>query len=82
MQIDSRLGKQMVVKTTHRRNNRNSIQLNHSVFVSIEGIPFCMSVSQAKKPPFIASPIFPFAKKKKTGKKLKKWVHTFSNSNI
>ena len=40
-----------------------------------------MSVSQAKKPPFIASPIFPFAKKKKTGKKLKKWVHTFSNSN-
>lgn len=54
----------MVVKTTHRQNNRNSIQLNHSVLVNVEGIPFCMSVSQAKKPPFIASPIFPFAEKK------------------
>lgn len=63
--MDSRLGGQMVVKTTHRQNNRNSIQLNHSVLVNVEGIPFCMSVSQAKKPPFIASPIFPFAEKKK-----------------
>ena len=62
----------MVVKTTHRRDNRNSIQLNHSVFVNIEGIPFCISVSQAKKPPFIASPIFPFAKKKKNGQEIEK----------